>query len=116
VDEFGDAREPFIDECPDIEIQGMRADDIAVRRSLSSYNSGLYVFDEDFSNLDSLIVGYGFPSTFPAGVNYFGDPHFEADNLQLAPVPVPATTTVSIGGLLAFGLLGFLRKRRSALR
>ena len=111
-DSTGTPTIPCISQCPDIQVQGIRAGSVVAVQGLSSYNSGSYTFPATFSNLDSLIVGYGFPSTFPAGVSYLGDPHFSIDDVQLAPVPLPATIMGMLGGLLSFGLIGFFRRRR----
>ena len=70
--------------------------------------------DQTFKNLTAFRISIIFP-TIP--VNYVaecGSPcsHFEIDNVELAPVPLPATLPLEALGLAILALFGFRRSAR----
>jgi hypothetical protein len=75
------------------------------------------MLNDGFRGLTSLVIEAVLPR-FRDGPRVFADcadvcGHFEIDNVELAPVPLPAGLPLAASGLAALGLIGW-RKRRAA--
>lgn len=73
-----------------------------------------YVFGDAFRGLDKLKVSALLPSLAVIGGECFDAPcaHFELDNLNLAPIPLPATLWLLASGLTTLGAMGVWRRPR----